>query len=138
MPTSISGTSGVDKVKDRNAVPFLPFTQEFVSAEQTILQATALTLPHGLGVVPRMFRASVICKTAEHGYSVGDVLEVQCTGDVSDSAGAFRGMSLVADATNINIRFVANTTVFQIVHKSTGIPAALTSANWRLIVRAWA
>lgn len=116
----------------------LPFTKEYVSTEQTIVAAELRTLPHNLGKAPSLFRAAVVCKTAEHGYSVGDVLEMQHVCDVSDSTAAVRGMSLTSDGTNIYIRYIANTAVFQIINKTNGTTVAMTPANWRLIVRAWA
>lgn len=116
----------------------LPFTREYASPEQTIVAAELRTLPHNLGRAPALFRVSAICKTAEHGYSVGDVLEVQHVCDVSDTNAAVRGVSLTSDGTNIYVRYVANTAVFTLINKTTGLVAAMTSANWRLIVRAWA
>lgn len=116
----------------------LPFTKSYVSAEQTIVAGGGLTLPHGLGVTPTLYRCVAICKIAEAGYAVGDILEVPSTTDVSDSLGMWRGVSLVGNITNISIRYVANNPTFVFVHKDTGVAIPLTSTCWRLIVRAWA
>lgn len=143
MTTRINGETGINRVQpgavgkeDLDWVP--PFTKEYISPEQTIAFSELRTLPHSFGAVPKFYRLSIICKIAEHGYSIGDVLEVPHFGDVSDSTGAVRGVSLVGDATNINIRYVGNAVVWTIINKSTGVPAGITVANWRLIVRAWA
>ena len=48
------------------------------------------------------------------------------------------GFSCVPDATNINIRFGSATNVFSITHKTTGVLTAITNANWKFVVRAWA
>lgn len=116
----------------------LPFTKEYVSPEQTITSAGGLTLPHGLGAAPKIYRCSLVCKTAEGGYSIGDVLEVPHTLDLTDTLSNSRGISLVGGTTNITIRFVSNAVVYAAIRKDNGSVLALTSANWRLIVRAWA
>ncbi|MER9658563.1 hypothetical protein [Mesorhizobium sp. M0159] len=109
----------------------LPFTASFESAQQTITNAGALTLAHGLGVQPKLYIAFLQCATAELGYSIGD--EIPLTSENSSN----KGVSLVADATNINVRF--GSTTMSILNKTTGGGnGAFTNANWRLVVRAWA
>lgn len=132
-----SPITDVMTVNADNSVSFPGGISGYVSPEQTITTAGQITLTHLLGRAPAFFRVAAICKTAEHGYSVGDVLEVQHVCDVSDSDVAVRGMSLTSDSTNIYIRYVANATVFPIINKTNGATAPLTNANWRLIVRAW-
>lgn len=132
-----SPITDVMRVKADNSVEFPGGISGYVSPEQTITAAGQITLTHLLGRAPAFFRVAAICKTAEHGYSVGDVLEVQHVCDVSDTDAAVRGMSLTSDGTNIYIRYIGNATVFHIVNKTTGGSAAMTSVKWRLIVRAW-
>ena len=114
------------------------FLFEYVSPEQTITASGGLTLTHGLGAAPKIYRCSLVCKTAEGGYSIGDVLEVPHTLDLTEPLTNSRGMSLVGDATNITIRFVSSTAVYAAINKANGSVLGLTNANWRLIVRAWA
>lgn len=111
-----------------------PFTKEYVSAEQIITGGGALTLNHGLGVVPKLWARYLVCKTAEHGYSVGDVIDVTHTQD----AGTYYGVSIVPDAINLVCRYAASGPVFFILHKDSGGTINITATNWRLIVRAWA
>ena len=94
----------------------------FVSADQTITLAGALTLAHGLGAVPRAVKLALVCQTGELGYTAGDVLM-----DVS----ARTICAVVVDATNLNIRMLDSANV-GITNKSTGVRAAFTVANWKL------
>jgi hypothetical protein len=111
----------------------IPFTRSFESAQQTLTQAGSLTLAHSLGTTPKLYMAVLQCTTGELGYSIAD--EVAVNPGVSDSA---RGISMVPDATNINVRFADSPTMFIVVRKDTGAVTTITAANWRLVVRAWA
>jgi len=93
----------------------------FVSSDQTITLAGALTLAHGLGTAPRDVSLALVCQTAELGYSVGDVLM-----GVSPRTIA----SIVVNATNLNIRFFDSANV-AIVNKTTGARSSFTAANWK-------
>ncbi len=114
-----------------------PFRTSFESTQQTITSAGLLTLAHGLGVKPKLYAVVLQCLTAEHGYSIGD--EVMCAQTRQTAGGGGeRGVSLVPDATNLNIRFAAPATVFNLIHKTTGAAVEVTNANWALVARAWA
>ena len=113
----------------------IPFVKAFESSQQTITAAGALTLAHSLGVKPKLYMAVIVCITAELGYSIGD--EVIVNPSVHGSSAESRGLSLVPDATNINVRFGSGT-VMDIINKSNGNVGGITAANWKLIVRAWA
>lgn len=115
---------------------WLPISSVYTSAEQTITSAGALTLAHGLGVKPSLLTFTLICKTAEHGYSVDDELYLGPVGTAT-SIDDNRAFSAVVDGTNVNIRFGANASTFSLLSRSSGAGVALTNANWRLIVRAF-
>ena len=108
----------------------LPFTKEYVSPEQTITVGAVISLTHLLGVMPKLVQATIVCKTAELGFSVGD--EVDAYKDASTS--------------NFNFNIGRNQTTLRCICGANGIAGfsaagvftALTPANWRLIVRAWA
>jgi hypothetical protein len=153
MTTIFSGDTGASAVGDNTvgnnqviagSLPLsklsvtLPFTKEYVSAEQTITAAGLLTLAHGFGSAPKVYSFSLICKTAENGYSIGDVVVVTTTHDLTDTTALNRGVSVVGDSTNIRVRFVNSVNCFSGINFSTGAPVVQTNANWRLIVRAWA
>lgn len=111
------------------------FSESFVSAEQTITSAGLLTIAHGLSVAPTLIQARLICKIAEHNYSIND--EIIISPDAADSTSS-RGLSIVPDSTNLNIRYGVSATVFAQFNKTTGAVTALTNGSWRLILRAWA
>lgn len=113
-----------------------PFTESFVSADQTITSAGALTLAHGLSSSPKLVQLRLKCTSAENGYSLND--EVIHDGLTSQSNAVSRGATCVVDATNLNIRFASNANAFEILHKTTGARAALTNASWSAIFYAWA
>lgn len=114
---------------------WLPVSSSFVSSEQTITSAGALTIAHGLGVKPTVVVFVLVCKTSEFGYSVNDEIYLGPVGTAT-SADDNRGFVCTFDATNISIRFGANATVFSLITKSGGTGATLTNTNWRLVVKA--
>jgi hypothetical protein len=109
-------------------------TVAYDSGEQTITTAGTLSLTHGLGMVPKIIRVVLICKTVEGNYAVNDEVEWGLVGD----AVADRGVVLVPNATTIFVRYANNATVFGLPNKTTGTVLNLTNGNWRMIVRAWA
>lgn len=141
MTTQISGTSGVNLIQDgtiqtadfaAGVGPVL--TKYYESPEQTIGSAGARSFPHGLGVVPKLWQAFLVCKVAEAGFSIGDVIIANMGPDAAVST----GVSIFPNATNIDLRYGANGTVFLAANKTSGAAATLTNSSWALIVRAWA
>ncbi|MCK5602184.1 hypothetical protein KAR91_09955 [Candidatus Pacearchaeota archaeon] len=128
-------TSQIDT--NTSQIATLPFTESFTSSEQTITASGVLTLPHSLSSSPELIQARIICKTAQHGYSIGDEALVSCFGESSATTSNY-GMSLVPDDTNLNIRYGAQSQVFFLVPKGGGGGIAINPANWKLIIRAWA
>lgn len=132
------GDPGAGKI---NAAEFqtngaaLPFSKEFISAEQTISSGGALVLPHGLGVIPKLIQWHLVCKSAEFNYSVNDVVV-----DLLCGEGGYGGVGLncTYDATNLNVRYGSNATPLSTRNKTTGAITTLTNANWRTVFKAWA
>lgn len=116
------------------ASAFSPILREFVSSNQTLTTSGLLTIAHGLGVVPKFFEYFLVCLTAEAGYSVNDIIHV----DMDSGTTVDRQFSNFPDATNINIRFGASATLFNIANKTTGAAVPITNANWALIIKAYA
>lgn len=130
----------VMRVKADNSVEFPGglsggFAKEYVSAEQVITAGGALTLAHGLGVAPKMSELTLVCKIAQFGYAVGDVVVVGFSG--TDNANAAYGPTRVYTPTNIVIRQGANSQSI-LINDTAGAVRSITNANWRLVVRAWA
>lgn len=112
------------------------FTLEYASTGQTITSAGALTLAHGLGVVPKLMQAYLICLTAEAGYSIGDKILINPHYQLA--ATVSQGASVHCDATNIYVRYGQNSYAFSAIDKTTGIRTNLTNARWQYYITAWA
>lgn len=112
------------------------FTKSYTSANQTITAAGTLTLAHGLGGMPTMIQVRLKCLTAELGYSVGDEVMIDFFGGYQ-GGNTGQALSIVPDATNLNIRYGGAANVFGLPNKATGIIANATNASWAMIVRAW-
>jgi hypothetical protein len=110
------------------------FAKFYESPQQAITAAGLLTLAHGLGRIPILVKYVLQCTTAELGYSIGDELTEILPGFNTSNT----GVSIVPDATNLNIRYGALGAVFVILRKDTGVAASMTPASWRLVARAWA
>lgn len=117
----------------QNSSTKLPiFTSSYTSAPQIVTYTGALTLAHGLGVIPRLVETTWICGTGELGYTAGDRLEVPL---MYDNGANMCGCMIVPDNTNLNVRY-ASTQVFG--NKGTGVRAAVTAGNWTVEFRAYA
>jgi hypothetical protein len=116
------------------------FTRSFESSPQTITAAGALTLAHALTTTPPLVVALIRNVSAEHGYVANDTLFVNPSihPDPGGAGATSRGLSLVADATNVNVRFGSDANPIPLLHKTTGSANSITPSNWRLIIRAWA
>ncbi|RUX96142.1 MULTISPECIES: pyocin knob domain-containing protein [unclassified Mesorhizobium] len=114
----------------------LPFTQAFESAQQTLTQGGALTLAHGLGVKPKIIAVALQCTTADAGYSIGD--EVFINHHISATGSFGMGVSIVPDATNLNVRFGSDAQYIVLLNKTNGNYSTTVKTSWRLVVRAWA
>lgn len=112
-------------------------TKSYVSAEQTITSGGLLTLAHSLGAAPKLCFLRLVCKTADLGYSVNDVIDVATTGGI-DVNGSTRGLIVRSDATNVYVRFGTNAAPLTVLTATGGASASIAIANWRLVVSAYA
>lgn len=117
-----------------NLAPAPEITASFTSAEQTITAAGPLTLAHSLSAAPVFVQVRLKCTTAEFNYSVGDEI---IANSHMQSSGTGRGVSVVPDATNLNIRYGSFANTFSVLNKTTGAEGNITNASWKMIVRAW-
>ena|SRR5437762_7359808 len=112
----------------------LPFTQEFISSDQTVTINSVLNVAHGFGVKPKLVQVALKCATAEFNYSVGD--EVILYGIVVEVNAGGHGIEVVTDTTNVT---VLTATVLDLKDKATpGTTVTITVANWKYVIRAWA
>ena len=143
MTTTISGTSGVSKTAPGSVVPeslvqpWPGFTKSYTSSEKDIVSAGSFSVSHGFGTIPELVTFQLICKEADQGYSVGDVLEG--VGFYSTAGSTFsRGVAFVCNAESIFCRFGAHSNVFGHLNKSSGAFESFVNSRWKLILRAWA
>ncbi len=105
----------------------VPTESTFTSAELALPTDGATSATHGLGATPTRVRWVLACKTGELGYSAGDELELF---SVRDSGGSGVHFNAGANATTVFIVGI-NSGNPQVLNKSTGVPAAITPANWK-------
>lgn len=116
------------------------FSKSFVSPEQTITAGGTVSITHGLGEAPKLIQAELICKTAEHGYAVGDRVVINPAINPANASGSQYGHSLILNSTSIVVRYGTGGSgiSYVITNALTGAGAGLLNANWRLVVRAYA
>lgn len=112
-----------------------PFTKEYVSPELTITAGGLQTLTHGLGVSPKLVTATLVCKTAEAGYSVNDEVCVPVGPTLTDT-NLTRNLSVIKGTTSLAVKIAAS--LFVVMNQTTGTVSGIAAANWRLVVRAYA
>lgn len=110
-------------------------TESYTSGETTLTINSTATLTHSLGAAPGVIFPYLICKTTEHGYSVGDLVPIDC--NLANSATVNAGFTMRFDATNIWVRF-GPSLAMTINHASSSSVVSITPANWKVIVRAFA
>ena len=116
------------------------FTRAYVSPDQTLTAAGALTLAHGLGAPPKIVHYALKCVTTDAAYPVGAILDLgsDLRSAYNHADGSIGGMGVrIDDAVNIVIRFNSTLNVAA-PHATTGAATTLTNASWRLVVKAYA
>lgn len=74
------------------------------SSPQAIVADGTITLAHGLAHKPLILFGVLTCLTAEHGYSVGDVVPIPVNAS-NDGNNSRNGVVVVPDASNLNVKF---------------------------------
>lgn len=99
----------------------------YQSPQITITAGMVLPQTHGLLALPTQTMAVLHCITAEQGYAIGDEVRV--------GVGTATGQAQVAvDAANVTLLLQGTPSV---PNKTTGTPASITLADWKIILRAW-
>lgn len=108
----------------------VPLGKQFTSGERAVGSGQGETLQHGLGATPSLLYAYLLCKSAEHGFGIGETLPIECL-----TSGSSVPVIVSANATNVYYRF--NTALnLTSLHRTTGQVVNLTESKWRLVVTA--
>lgn len=116
------------------------FSASFLSSNQTITSAGALTIPHSLGMLPKIVQCFLKCIDAggDVGYAQNDLVAISIPLSDGGTSASTIGMSITLDTTNINVRFANGGQFCLLPDKSTGVYAAITNTKWALIIGAYA
>ena len=125
----------------REVAPATPLISvSYDSGDRTITAAGALTLAHSLGAAPKFIQCLLKCNNAggDIGYTNGQYVFINTTGSDAGSSSLSTGVSIIPDATNLNVRFGSDAGVFYINNATTGALNSITPSKWKFIVRAYA
>jgi hypothetical protein len=79
-----------------------------------------------------MFEVALRNKTAELGFSIGDEIKLGVSGSGSDGGADF---TIYADSSVVGI--IQTNLSVTVIRKDTQVSAAITTGNWKYVVRAW-
>ena len=117
------------------AITWYALQGRYVSPEQTITAAAAVSLSHNLGVKPGLVRAALVCQTTDLGYAAGAEVDI---GQVeSNPSGSF---GFTAASTALAVSVVTGADGFKLLNASTGAYTGATTARWKhkvMVQRGW-
>ena len=113
------------------------FREKAISGEVDIVSGGLISFAHGLSNKPLLAQAKIICKVAEGGYSIGDV--VSLNGHYQSSFdNTYQGICISWGDTDVNARFGDATYPITIAHKGDGSKWIAVSNNWKIIIEVYA
>ena len=137
VPAAPTATAGTDttQVATTAFVQAATTGADYTSAEIAVPadSGTITPLVHGLGAAPSTVTVDLICKVAELGYSVGDIVNVSYM--TNDNNTTVLGVGVKWTATNISAIIATDGTA--VIDFSTGGGVEITKTSWRLVFRAW-
>jgi len=101
------------------------------SGAVAIVSGSSINFAHNLSVEPNLFVIKLVCISNNRGYVVGDEI-FDLYGGYED--GQNRGVSIQADATNVNVAFSTSSSVFTGLNKTTNVRQTLGNSNWTVEV----
>ena len=114
----------------------LGVSKYYESAEITLTANTLSTLAHSFGSIPKEVWVVLRCKTAEHGYAIGDEIILDNWTYTQAATDDYNNM-LACNATNVYLRTGNGGASGALLrHLTTGAVQVPTAANWRWVVRA--
>jgi hypothetical protein len=105
----------------------------YISGEIAYTNGGLTTTAHGLGAAPQFLNHSMICKTGDMNYSVGDIVKVA---SLWISGSNNYGASIWADATNIYTRTASLGPRGLDPTGSGAVATVPTATRWRYLLRA--
>jgi hypothetical protein len=96
----------------------------------TIAVGTAYQIAHNLAAIPSLYIVTLICDSADAGYSVGDEVKLE-------SAYGAGGVSTTISADTTNIQVITTPGNLRVSHKSTKAETDLTMNKWKIKARWW-
>ncbi len=115
----------------------LPFQKTFDSNLVSVGLNTTTTVAHGLGEMPRLVTAELVCQSADQGYATGERLFVGMTSSMIYNGGWLeRTFYVSANASNLYVIFGQSPLV--IMSKDThSASAELDTSKWKIQLRAY-
>ena len=101
------------------------------SGAVAIVSSSSINFAHNLSVEPNLFVIKLVCISNNRGYVVGDEI-FDLYGGYED--GQNRGVTIQADATNVNVAFSTSSSVFTGLNKTTNVRQTLGNSNWTVEV----
>lgn len=119
------------KAVDIRRIRDLSIDWGYTSAETTITASSSTTFTHGLGDAPTKIRLDLVCRTAEHNYTIGDTINNSYFTQISGNG----AITIVENGNTTQLKVLIGTSI-RAMNKTTFASVALTLTSWKLIVRA--
>lgn len=110
-------------------------SRRYATSELSVTLGTTVTGTHGLGAAPNLVQAILRCKTAEHGYAIGDEIQLSGIAGNAGTTGTSNGVYPFANATTVG--GTIGSAGVAVYDKTNGGLETITPANWRIVLRAW-
>jgi hypothetical protein len=128
FPASDGSANQFLKTDGSGNLAFANTTTRVASSEIAVLTGDqTYTFAHGLGVVPDDISAFLICKTADLGYAVGDLVKIT---NLTDSTS---GSTISVNATNV--KYIQDAGIS--INDHSGGRNFIDYADWRLVLVAY-
>lgn len=108
------------------ADPFTIFTGNLVP----VLTTAYIEYVFNTTLTPIMADISLVCQTANAGYSAGDVVHAYGVGDAANPA-----PNIFSDVSGVHVRLMTGSQSFWVSHNNTGVKTNITANNWKIQFR---
>ncbi len=136
MAVTIDGTTGITSpaidlttplaVSDGGTGQAVALTAYTTQTTPLPSVTTAVSVAHTLGVTPDECMLEWVCLTAEHGYSIGDVISTPFV----TTSGYHSTVQVWRNATTVGYANYSLSVNWLLINKTTGVNANPTLANW--------